>query len=99
MIYNNLSSKLLTALFCLIIIFVSQTSSQEEVVMDSIVTGVKYRITLYNDKEVIGKVMKQDSVYVYLVSETGTVRVRHEDIFSVSRSTIPSLMKALFTLG
>jgi hypothetical protein len=99
MINNNLSSKLLAALFFLIFVFVSQTFSQEEVVMDSVITGVKYRITLYNDKEVIGKVMKQDSVYIYLVNETGTVRVRNEDIFSVSRSTIPSLLKALFTLG
>lgn len=54
---------------------------------------------MYNDKEVIGKVVKQDSVYVYMITEAGTVRIKYDDIFSVSKSTVPKLMKALFTLG
>ena len=96
---NNLSSILLAALFILSTAFTSVSFSQEEVVMDSIITGGKYRITLYTDKEIIGKVTKQDSVYVYMSTDEGTVRIRHEDIFSVSKSTVPRLMAAMFTLG
>ena len=99
MTINNLSSILLAALFILSTISTSVSFSQEEVVMDSIITGSKYRITLYTDKEVIGKVSKQDSVYVYMVTDEGTVRIRHEDIFSVSKSTVPRLMAAMFSLG
>lgn len=73
--------------------------SQEQVVIDSLVTGKKFRITLYNDKEIIGRVAKQDSLTAIIATESGTVRIRKEDIFSISRSTIPKLMKALFSAG
>lgn len=99
MTINNLSSILLAALFIISTVSASVSFSQEEVVMDSIITGAKYRITMYNDKEIIGRVAKQDSVYVYMVTDEGTVRIRYEDIFSVSKSTVPRLMKGLFTLG
>lgn len=99
MTINNLSSILLAALFIISTVSASVSFSQEEVVMDSIITGSKYRITMYNDKEIIGKVAKQDSLYVYMVTDEGTVRIRYEDIFSVSKSTVPRLMKGLFTLG
>lgn len=99
MTINNLSSILLAALFIISTVSASVSFSQEEVVMDSIITGAKYRITMYNDKEIIGRVAKQDSLYVYMVTDEGTVRIRYEDIFSVSKSTVPRLMKGLFTLG
>ncbi len=99
MTINNLSSILPAALFIISTIFTSVSFSQEEVVVDSIITGTKYRITMYNDKEIIGRVAKQDSVYVYMVTDEGTVRLRYEDIFSVSKSTVPKIMKAIFTLG
>jgi len=96
---NNLSSILLAALFIISTVFSSNTFSQEEVILDSIYTGGKYRITTYNDKEIIGKVVKQDSVYLFISTDEGTVRIRHEDIFSVSKTTVPRLMKALLSLG
>lgn len=97
---NNLSSILLAVLLSTAAFgFIQNIYSQEEILMDSIITGNRYRITMYNDNEVIGKVVKQDSVYIYMVSETGTSRIRFEDIFSVSKSTVPRLLKALFTLG
>ncbi len=100
MIKTNLSFILLAVLLSAAVSgFISNIYSQEEIVMDSIITGNKYKITMYNDKEVIGKVVKQDSVFVYMVTETGTVRIKFEDIFSVSKSTIPKLMKAMFSLG
>lgn len=96
---HNLTSILLAVLFSIAFGFISNIYSQDEAVMDSIITGNKYKITLFNDKEVIGKVVKQDSAFAYVVTETGTVRVRFEDIFSVSKSTVPKLMNAMFTLG
>ncbi len=100
MIKTNLSFILLSVLLSAAAAgFISNIYSQEEIIMDSITTGNKYKITMYNDKEVIGKVVKQDSVFVYMVTETGTVRIKFEDIFSVSKSTIPKLMKAMLTLG
>ncbi|MEO8512855.1 MAG: hypothetical protein ABI543_04805 [Ignavibacteria bacterium] len=97
---NNLSLILLAVLFSAALTgFVSNVYSQDELVMDSIITGNKYKITMYNDKEVIGKVVKQDSVFVYMVTDAGTVRIKFEDIFSVSKSTVPRLMDAMFTLG
>jgi hypothetical protein len=73
--------------------------SQEQLVIDSLVTGKKYKVTLYNDKEIIGQVVKQDSASALIVTESGTVRVRKEDIFSVSRNTVPKLMKGMLSLG
>jgi len=74
-------------------------SAQDELLLDSLVTGSKYRVTTYSEKEVIGKVVKHDSVFVYMTTDEGTVRVRREDIFSVSRQTVPRLVKGLFSLG
>ena len=100
MIKTNLSFILLAVLLSAAAAgFISNIYSQEEIVMDSIITGNKYKITMYSDKEVIGKVVKQDSIYVYMVTETGTVRIKFEDIFSVSKSTIPRLMDAMISLG
>ncbi|MBE2227104.1 MAG: outer membrane beta-barrel protein [Ignavibacteria bacterium] len=99
MTINNLSSILLAALFIISTVSTSVSFSQEEVILDSIHTGGKYRITTYNDKEVIGKVIKQDSVYLFITTEEGTVRIRHEDVFSVSKTTMPRLIKALLSLG
>lgn len=96
---NNLSFILLAVLLSTAAGFIHNIYSQQELVMDSIITGNKYRITMYNDKEVIGKVVKQDSVYVYMITEAGTVRIKYDDIFSVSKSTIPKLMNAMITLG
>lgn len=73
--------------------------SQQQTEIDSLVTGKKYRITLYDDKEVIGKVARQDSVYAYIITETATVRLKKDDIFSISKNTVPTLIKAMFSLG
>lgn len=102
MLKNILSSIFLSTFFTIIFFsasFSGSLLSQEYLSMDSLITGQKYRVTLFNEKEVIGKVVKQDSIFVYLTTDEGTVRVRHEDIFSVSRSTVPRLIKGLFTLG
>ena len=102
MLKNFLSSSILSSitLFIFCALLNSNTLfSQEELLLDSLVTGSKYRVTTYSEKEVIGRVFKQDSIFVYMTTDEGTVRVRREDIFSVSRSTVPRLIKGLFSLG
>lgn len=108
MLKNILSSFFLSTSFylsiALLILFLSGSPgnpllAQGDLLLDSLVTGSKYRITTYNEKEVIGRVIKQDSAFVYMTTDEGTVRVRHEDIFSVSRSTVPRLINGLFSLG
>lgn len=102
MLKNILSSIFLSTFFSIMFFSASLSDpllSQEDLSMDSLITGQKYRVTLYSEKEVIGRVVKQDSVFVYMTTDEGTVRVRHEDIFSVSRSTVPRLIKGLFSLG
>lgn len=102
MLKNILSSIFLSTAFTILFLlsaFNSPVYPQDELVMDSLNTGNKYRITLYSEKEIIGKVVKQDSVFVYMSTDEGTVRLRHDDIFSISRSTVPRLIKGLFTLG
>lgn len=98
MININLSS-ILSAALIFLCLSTSQKIFSQDIVLDSMISGKTYRITLYNDKEVIGRVTKQDSAYTFLKTESGVVRVRNEDIFSVSASTIPRLNKALFSLG
>ncbi|MCC7159473.1 MAG: hypothetical protein IT281_08045 [Ignavibacteria bacterium] len=98
LLLNNLN--LFTALILLVFSgFTFQLRSQDDTLIDSLITGQRYRITLYNEKEIIGKVVKQDSVYAYIVSESGTSRVKKEDIFSFSKNVSPKIFKALFSLG
>ena len=102
MLKNILSSIYLSSVFSILFFSASLSNSllaQDDLLLDSLTTGSKYRITMYNEKEVIGKVIKQDTIYVYMATEEGSVRVRREDIFSVSKSTIPRLIKGLFTIG
>lgn len=91
--------KFLALIFFFISAFTTQLLSQEETSIDSLITGQKYRITLYNEKEIIGKVVKQDSVYAFIIGETGTSRVKKDDIFSISKNASPKILKALFSLG
>jgi hypothetical protein len=57
---------------------------------DSIITGKKYKIILFDDREVIGTVARQDSLMVYVKSADGFYQLKKEDIFMVSRELTPS---------
>lgn len=66
---------------------------------DSIITGKKYRIILFNDKEIIGRVIKQDSVQIQMTSDNTVYRFKKEDIFEISSELTPSKLKAIFWAG
>lgn len=100
MLSKNLASLILCGTIYLLS-FVASSLSQYQVEpgLDSLVNGKKFRVTLYNDKEIIGRVIRQDSLYAFMVTSSGTVRVKKDDIFSISKNADPKLMKAMFTLG
>src|SRR5207247_65771 len=66
---------------------------------DSLITGKKYKITLFDDREVIGSVVKQDSVFVIVKAEDVTYQLKKEDIFKFSQNLTPSSFKAMFWAG
>ncbi|MCI0448241.1 MAG: hypothetical protein L0Y79_00450 [Chlorobi bacterium] len=66
---------------------------------DSIITGKKYKIILFDDREVIGTVTGQDTLMVYVKSADGFYRLKKEDIFAVSRELTPSKFKVMFWAG
>jgi len=66
---------------------------------DSIITGKKYKIILFDDREVIGTVTRQDSLMVYVKAQDGFYQLKKEDIFRVSRELTPSKFKVMFWAG
>lgn len=66
---------------------------------DSIITGKKYRIILFNNKEIIGSVTKQDSLQIQLKSDNSVYQVNREDIFEISSELTPSRLKAILWAG
>jgi len=100
MLRKNLASLVLCSTIYLLS-FVASSFSQYQVEpgLDSLVNGKKFRVTLYNDKEIIGRVIRQDSLYAFMVTGSGTVRIKKDDIFSISKNTEPKIIKALFSVG
>ncbi len=66
---------------------------------DSIITGKKYKLILFNDKEVIGRVTKQDSLQIQLKSDNSVYHVNKKDIFEISSELTPSKLKAILWAG
>lgn len=99
MLSKNLASLVLCSTIYLISIAATSLSQQEYPGLDSLITGKKFRVTLYNDKEIIGRVIRHDSLYAFMITESGTVRIKKEDIFSISKNTDPKIIKALFSVG
>jgi len=66
---------------------------------DSIITGKEYRIVLFNDKEIIGRITRQDSIQIQMTSDNAVYQVKKEDIFVISSELTPSKLKAIFWAG
>lgn len=74
-------------------------TSQKQDNNDSIITGKKYRIILFNNKEIIGRVTKQDSLQIQLKSDNSVYQFKREDIFEISSELTPSKLKAILWAG
>lgn len=66
---------------------------------DSLITGVSYKFVLYNDTEVIGKVISADSLYILVSAEQGSYRLKKEDVFFISRELVSSKYQVILSLG
>jgi len=52
--------------------------------IDSLTAGKYYKVTLYNDKEFIGKLTYTDSVYIKISDNKNIYKIRKDDVISVS---------------
>lgn len=67
-----------------IFLFTHLSFSQEYSKLDSIQTGTKYKFILFDETEIIGKVISQDSVSIAVQTDKMTVILKKDDIFSVN---------------
>jgi hypothetical protein len=77
----------------------NSSHAQEYSKLDSIKIGTKYRIILFDDTEIIGKIISNDSVYVVVSTGTATSRIKKDDIFNISFDLTPSKYKFIFSAG
>jgi hypothetical protein len=87
-------------IICLLFILVSADTSfaQEYSNLDSLKTGVKYKLILFDDTEVIGRIVSNDSEYVKIETGKGVLQIRKDDIFTISKNLTPSKYKFMFSL-
>lgn len=81
--------------FCVSLNIYSQLSLNP----DSVKTGVSYKFVLYNDVEVIGKVTSSDSLYINVLADNGSYRLKKEDVFFISRDLVHNKFRVMLSLG
>ncbi len=87
------------SLFILSFLFTNHSAAQEYSTLDSLRTGRTYKIILFDDTEIIGRIVKTDSIYVVVSNESGTKRIKKDDIFNVSADLTPSQYRFTFSAG
>jgi hypothetical protein len=87
--------------FSVLIVFLlaSNSYTQEYSKLDSVTSGRTYKIILFDETEIIGKVVKQDSLNIYLLSENMLKTIRKDDIFNISRNLTPSKYNFIISAG
>jgi hypothetical protein len=80
-----------------ILLFSNFSFPQDYSSLDSIHTGRKYKFILFDETEVIGKVVSQDSVSISLQTEKMTVILKRDNIFSVTQDLYPSKYEFIFS--
>lgn len=93
------SIKIITAAAILIIINTGCLFSQANINQDSVISGITYKFVLYNDEEIIGKVISHDSVFVHVLSDNGAYNIKKDNIFLITRELIRDKYKVIFSLG
>jgi hypothetical protein len=73
--------------------------SQVKINQDSVITGKTYKFVLYNDDEIIGKVISIDSVYIHVKADQKAHRIKKDDIFIVTTELIENNCKAILSFG
>jgi hypothetical protein len=87
--------RLFFLLFVLLFILLpfSKSYSQKSLDPDSLSAGKIYKIILFDDNEIIGKVINADSVYIKIFSDNEIHKFRKNDIFFISQSSLPSVYR------
>jgi hypothetical protein len=96
---NLLPAYGLTIAFLLFISFTSTSFAQEYSKLDSLKIGNRYKIILFDDTEIIGKIVSSDSVYIVISTAAATSRIKKDDIFNISTDLTPSKYKFTFSAG
>lgn len=104
MLERNTTQLLLSRLVCafsvLIVLLISSNSrSQEYSKLDSIVTGKTCKIILFDETEIIGKVTKQDSLSLTMLTDNKLKTVVKDDIFNISFDLSPSKYNFILSAG
>lgn len=97
-----MNAKHLTSLFYIvllpILLSVSTCYSQKSLDPDSLTSGNTYRIKLFDDSEIIGKLTGFDSVKVIIKSDDEIREIKKNDIFFISKTSIPEVWKTIISL-
>jgi len=86
--------------FALMLFFIcSSTSAQEYSKLDSVITGKTYKIILFDESEIIGKVMRQDSLTLTVLADNKQKTIVKDDIFNISSNLSPSKYNFILSAG
>lgn len=77
----------------------SQNLHSQNINIDSLQSGRKYKIVLFDNREIIGTLKSSDSIYVNISDKDGIYRLRKDDIFYISKSLYPSKYNVIISVG
>ncbi len=83
-------------IFCLVRVHAAYSQNLS---FDSLQTGKKYKIVLFDDREIIGTLNNFDSVYINISDKDGLYRIRKEDVFFISRLLFPNKYNMMISLS
>lgn len=89
----------LNLLIVLSAFFMFRTAYSQNLNLDSLQDGKKYKIVLFDDREIIGTLKNSDSVYINIADKDGLYRVRKEDVFFISRILYPTKYNTMISVG
>jgi hypothetical protein len=89
---------LITALISFITL-TNSSLSQEYSPLDSIKVGSNYKLIMFDESEIIGKVISIDSVYIKIDKGRQVLSIRKDDIYDVSKNLTPSKYRFMFSTG
>src|SRR5436190_1824777 len=90
---------ILNLLIVLSVFFMYKTASSQNLSLDSLQEGQKYKIVLFDDREIIGTLKNSDSVYINISDKDGLYRVRKEDVFFISRMLYPTKYNTMISVA
>jgi hypothetical protein len=91
--------RIIALIFILSFLLSNSAYAQEYSKLDSLKPGVTYKIILFDDTEIIGKIIKHDSEFVIVSTGLTNTQIRKDDIFNISKNLTPSKYRFSFSGG